>query len=73
VAKPILAAKKRGVGGEIQLTDAMIELTGKQPFCGLEFESRSFISSSKTGDAESAPFLPPLSRPKCRNYFRHGG
>ena len=32
----ILAAEKRGAGGEIQLTDAMIELARTQPFYGLE-------------------------------------
>ena len=36
----ILAAQKRGAGGEIQLTDAMIELAKKQPFYGLKFEGR---------------------------------
>ena len=34
----ILAAQKRGAGGEIQLTDAMIELASRQPFYGLQFE-----------------------------------
>src|ERR671935_1563791 len=45
----ILAAEKRGAGGEIQLTDAMIELSGRQPFYGLEFEGRSFDCGSKVG------------------------
>jgi UTP--glucose-1-phosphate uridylyltransferase len=45
----ILAAEKRGAGGEIQLTDAMIELAGKQPFYGLEFAGRSFDCGSKVG------------------------
>jgi UTP--glucose-1-phosphate uridylyltransferase len=45
----ILAAEKRGAGGEIQLTDAMIELARKQPFYGLEFEGRSFDCGSKVG------------------------
>ena len=34
----VLAAERRGAGGEIQLTDAMIELARMQPFYGLEFE-----------------------------------
>ena len=45
----ILAAEKRGAGGEIQLTDAMIELAQKQPFYGLEFAGRSFDCGSKVG------------------------
>jgi UTP--glucose-1-phosphate uridylyltransferase len=45
----ILADGKRGAGGEIQLTDAMIELAKTQPFYGLEFEGRSFDCGSKIG------------------------
>ena len=45
----ILAAEKRGAGGEIQLTDAMIELARTQPFYGLEFAGRSFDCGSKVG------------------------
>jgi UTP--glucose-1-phosphate uridylyltransferase len=45
----VLAAEKRGAGGEIQLTDAMIELARAQPFYGLEFAGRSFDCGSKVG------------------------
>ena len=45
----ILATGKRGAGGEIQLTDAMIELARTQPFYGLEFAGRSFDCGSKVG------------------------
>jgi len=45
----ILAAEKRGAGGEIQLTDAMIELARTQPFYGLQFDGRSFDCGSKVG------------------------
>jgi UTP--glucose-1-phosphate uridylyltransferase len=45
----ILAKEKRGAGGEIQLTDAMIELAKTQPFYGLEFDGRSFDCGSKVG------------------------
>src|SRR5207244_3865103 len=45
----ILATEKRGAGGEIQLTDAMIELARTQPFYGLEFDGRSFDCGSKVG------------------------
>jgi UTP--glucose-1-phosphate uridylyltransferase len=45
----ILAGEKRGAGGEIQLTDAMIELAETQPFYGLKFAGRSFDCGSKVG------------------------
>jgi len=45
----ILAKQERGAGGEIQLTDAMIQLAKTQPFYGLEFEGRSFDCGSKIG------------------------
>jgi UTP--glucose-1-phosphate uridylyltransferase len=45
----ILAKEKRGAGGEIQLTDAMIELARSQPFYGLQFKGRSFDCGSKVG------------------------
>jgi UTP--glucose-1-phosphate uridylyltransferase len=45
----ILAAQKRGAGGEIQLTDAMIELASRQAFYGLKFEGSSFDCGSKVG------------------------
>jgi UTP--glucose-1-phosphate uridylyltransferase len=45
----ILSAGTRGAGGEIQLTDAMIELAKTQSFYGLEFEGRSFDCGSKVG------------------------
>jgi UTP--glucose-1-phosphate uridylyltransferase len=45
----ILGAQKRGAGGEIQLTDAMIELAAKQAFYGLQFEGASFDCGSKVG------------------------
>jgi UTP--glucose-1-phosphate uridylyltransferase len=45
----ILAEQKRGAGGEIQLTDAMIELAARQAFFGLKFEGTSFDCGSKVG------------------------
>jgi UTP-glucose-1-phosphate uridylyltransferase len=35
--------------GEIQLTDAMITLSRRQPFYGLKFHGRSFDCGSKIG------------------------
>jgi UTP--glucose-1-phosphate uridylyltransferase len=45
----ILQTQDRGTGGEIQLTDAMIQLSRKQNFYGLKFEGRSFDCGSKIG------------------------
>jgi UTP--glucose-1-phosphate uridylyltransferase len=45
----VLAAQERGAGGEIQLTDAMIELAKTQRFYGLQFEGQSFDCGSKVG------------------------
>jgi len=45
----LLATQARGTGGEIQLTDAMIELARTQAFYGLKFDGRSFDCGSKVG------------------------
>jgi len=45
----ILGTQERGTGGEIQLTDAMIQLARSQPFYGLQFDGRSFDCGSKIG------------------------
>ncbi|QXQ08682.1 UTP--glucose-1-phosphate uridylyltransferase [Sphingosinicellaceae bacterium] len=44
-----LAAHKRGAGGEIQLTDAMAELIGVQPFHALTFGGERFDCGDKAG------------------------
>jgi len=45
----LLGIQERGAGGEIQLTDAMIQLARTQPFYGLEFDGCSFDCGSKIG------------------------
>ncbi|MCC6780480.1 MAG: UTP--glucose-1-phosphate uridylyltransferase GalU [Hyphomicrobiales bacterium] len=45
----VLEQGKRGAGGEIQLTDAMIDLAGTQPFYGFQFAGRSFDCGAKIG------------------------
>jgi UTP--glucose-1-phosphate uridylyltransferase len=45
----LLEKQSAGAGGEIQLTDAMLELSKTQPFYGLKFEGRSFDCGSKIG------------------------
>ena len=38
----LLATQKRGAGGEIQLTDALLELATRQKFWGHKFSGKSF-------------------------------
>lgn len=45
----VLSAHKRGAGGEVQLTDAMAELIGKQPFHGYSYSGRRFDCGDKAG------------------------
>jgi UTP--glucose-1-phosphate uridylyltransferase len=45
----ILDRKERGAGGEIQLTDAMAKLIGRQPFHGLRFEGTRYDCGNKLG------------------------
>lgn len=45
----ILAAGKRGAGNEIQLTDAMAELIGVQPFHAVTFTGTRFDCGDKAG------------------------
>ncbi|MFA5040114.1 MAG: UTP--glucose-1-phosphate uridylyltransferase GalU [Bdellovibrionales bacterium] len=44
-----LEAKKIGAGGEIQLTDSMARLIGKQPFHGLRYEGKRYDCGDKVG------------------------
>ena len=44
-----LEAKKTGAGGEIQLTDSMARLIGKQPFHGLRYEGTRYDCGDKVG------------------------
>ncbi|HJM90450.1 MAG: UTP--glucose-1-phosphate uridylyltransferase GalU [Alphaproteobacteria bacterium] len=44
-----LGRKEKGAGGEIQLTDAMAQLIGAQPFHGLRFEGTRFDCGDKLG------------------------
>jgi UTP--glucose-1-phosphate uridylyltransferase len=45
----ILADLPRGAGGEIQLTDGMIQLAKKQKFHGVRFDGRTYDCGSKLG------------------------
>ena len=48
-----LERQETGAGGEIQLTDAMARLIGRQPFHGLAFEGRRFDCGDKLGFLEA--------------------
>jgi UTP--glucose-1-phosphate uridylyltransferase len=45
----ILDAGEAGAGGEIQLTDAMAKLIGKQPFHALRVDARRYDCGDKAG------------------------
>jgi UTP--glucose-1-phosphate uridylyltransferase len=45
----VLAQGRRGAGGEIQLTDAMAEMIGAQPFHALTFTGTRFDCGDKAG------------------------
>ena len=49
----VLDAQKPGQGGEIQLTDAMAALIGRQPFHGYRFEGQRFDCGDKLGYLEA--------------------
>ncbi len=48
-----LAAFERGAGNEIQLTDSMEKLIGRQPFYGMRFDGKSYDCGSRTGFIEA--------------------
>lgn len=45
----VLETQQAGAGGEIQLTDAMAQMIGKQPFHGVTFQGRRFDCGDKAG------------------------
>jgi UTP--glucose-1-phosphate uridylyltransferase len=65
----LLGTQERGTGGEIQLTDAMIQLARTQPFYGLQFDGRSFDCGSKIGFL-AANVSYALARPDIAPGFR---
>jgi len=48
-----LGAKHKGTGGEIQLTDSMANLIGRQPFHGLRYEGTRYDCGDKAGFIEA--------------------
>ncbi len=49
----LLADQEAGAGGEVQLTDAMAKLIGRQPFHGVTFDGERFDCGSKLGFAQA--------------------
>jgi UTP--glucose-1-phosphate uridylyltransferase len=45
----ILESQARGAGNEIQLTDAMAQMIGTQPFHAYKFDGRRFDCGDKAG------------------------
>ena len=62
----LLSGQKKGAGGEIQVTDAMLALLKTQPFYALEYEGRAFDCGSKAGFL-AANLAYALERPDLRD------
>ena len=54
----VLDRQEKGAGGEIQLTDAMAQMIGRQPFHAVTFSGRRYDCGSKLGFEESTLALP---------------
>jgi UTP--glucose-1-phosphate uridylyltransferase len=65
----LLAKGQKGAGGEIQLTDSMIELARSQKFFGHHFDGKTYDTGSKVGFlAANVAFA--LARPDIEPGFR---
>jgi UTP--glucose-1-phosphate uridylyltransferase len=64
-----LDAQERGAGGEIQLTDAMAKLIGKQPFHAFLFDGDRYDCGSAAGFV-IANLAVALSRPDVEAQVR---
>ena len=65
----VLAAQKKGAGGEIQLTDAMAQMIGKQAFNAVTFSGRRFDCGAHLGYVE-ANIAMALERPDLAGPLR---
>jgi UTP--glucose-1-phosphate uridylyltransferase len=61
----LLARQERGAGGEIQLTDAMLQLARRQDFVGYHYRGRTFDCGTPAGFVE-ANIVFALARPEIR-------
>jgi UTP--glucose-1-phosphate uridylyltransferase len=64
-----LERKEIGAGGEIQLTDALARLIGKQPFHGFRFDGQRYDCGDKVGFLQ-ANIAVGLSRPDIAGPLR---
>jgi len=53
----VLETQERGAGNEIQLTDAMAQLIGRQPFHGVTFDGRRFDCGDKAGFVQANVYM----------------
>src|SRR3546814_15666370 len=65
----VLERQEKGAGGEIQLTDAMAQLIGRQPFHGFTFDGQRHDCGDKAGFIQAnialalaRPDIPPSVR-----------
>jgi UTP--glucose-1-phosphate uridylyltransferase len=58
----VLEAQEKGAGGEIQLTDAMAKMIGRQPFHAVTFDGARYDCGSKVGFVEATLAI-ALARP----------
>jgi UTP--glucose-1-phosphate uridylyltransferase len=65
----VLAAQEKGAGGEIQLTDAMAQMIGSQPFNAVTFDGARYDCGSKIGYLE-ANLAVALARPDMADDVR---
>ena len=64
-----LERQEKGAGGEIQLTDAMAQMIGHQPFHAVTFAGKRYDCGSKTGYVEATLAL-ALQRPDMADEVR---
>ncbi len=65
----VLEGQEKGAGGEIQLTDAMAQMIGHQPFHAVTFAGKRYDCGSKTGYVEATLAL-ALQRPDMADEVR---
>lgn len=65
----ILEGQAKGAGGEIQLTDAMAQMIGQQPFHAVTFDGKRYDCGSKVGYIE-ANLAIALERPDMADEVR---
>ncbi len=64
-----LSERKKGAGGEVQLTDSMARMIGQAPFHGLRFEGTRFDCGDKAGFFEANVAF-ALARPELRDQIK---